>query len=216
MPETGAIAAERGQRGRPSPERIAEIDAAILATATELFLREGYEGTLMDMVATRAGVPRRTLYRRYADKSALLGAVLEARRAEWAKAAAGQSEPRSERLEERLAHHVAITLQWASTAEIRAFLRVTAGAIGDTGGRFRRDELFGFTIMVDRMTSDIATYGPGQGFDARDPETLAFTLMTMIAGWIELRQPAEALTAEQARAHAAYLVDLVVRGKAAW
>lgn len=48
----------------------------ILACATELFLRDGYASTSMEAVASASGVSKRTLYKRYADKSALLHASI--------------------------------------------------------------------------------------------------------------------------------------------
>jgi AcrR family transcriptional regulator len=48
----------------------------ILACATELFLRDGYASTSMEAVASAAGVSKRTLYKRYADKPALLHAAI--------------------------------------------------------------------------------------------------------------------------------------------
>lgn len=51
---------------------------AILAAATRVFLRQGYESTSMDLVAQEAGAARRTLYNQFPDgKEALFRAVIE-------------------------------------------------------------------------------------------------------------------------------------------
>ena len=51
---------------------------AILAAATRVFLRHGYEGTSMDLVAQEAGAARRTLYNQFpAGKEELFRAVIE-------------------------------------------------------------------------------------------------------------------------------------------
>lgn len=56
--------------------RSASKRAAILGAATDLFLTLGYAGTTMEQVADRASVSKPTLYRFFADKEALLAAVV--------------------------------------------------------------------------------------------------------------------------------------------
>lgn len=48
---------------------------AVLAAARELFLSHGFRGTTMEAVARTAGVAKPTLYARFPDKEALLGAI---------------------------------------------------------------------------------------------------------------------------------------------
>ena len=61
--------------GRP---RSAKADAAILDAATEVFCEVGYEGLSMECVASRAGVGKTTVYRRYPTKLDLVIAVSHA------------------------------------------------------------------------------------------------------------------------------------------
>lgn len=65
-------------RGRPRKEHAGNIDADILKAAIALFDEAGFDGTAMEAVAARAGISKRTLYMRYADKKALIKAVIEA------------------------------------------------------------------------------------------------------------------------------------------
>jgi TetR/AcrR family transcriptional repressor of mexJK operon len=73
-------AAERRSKpsrgGRPSLEESERLRGRILATATQLFLAEGYGATSIEEVARAAGVSKRTLYSRFPDKAALFAAVL--------------------------------------------------------------------------------------------------------------------------------------------
>jgi AcrR family transcriptional regulator len=71
-----AAARVRRPPGRP---RSAEADAAILDAAIELFADEGYEGFTVEAVATRAGVGKATVYRRYPGKLDLVVAACRAR-----------------------------------------------------------------------------------------------------------------------------------------
>jgi AcrR family transcriptional regulator len=52
------------------------LEARVRDAALDLFLEHGFDGTTMDAVAASAGVTKRTLYAKYADKQALFTAVV--------------------------------------------------------------------------------------------------------------------------------------------
>lgn len=60
------------------PRRGTEVARAdtLIAAATSVFLRDGYEATSIDKVAAEAGVSTRTIYERFRNKADLLGAVI--------------------------------------------------------------------------------------------------------------------------------------------
>lgn len=60
----------------PTRRRGAELETAILDAAWALLQEVGYQGFTFDAVAARAGTSRPVLYRRWADKSELLFAVI--------------------------------------------------------------------------------------------------------------------------------------------
>jgi AcrR family transcriptional regulator len=62
--------------GRPSREEAEQLGEKILTVATQLFLENGYGATSIEAVAERARISKRTFYHRFADKSALFGAVV--------------------------------------------------------------------------------------------------------------------------------------------
>ncbi|MCM3885316.1 TetR/AcrR family transcriptional regulator [Frankia sp. R82] len=62
----------QGPSGRSARKR-----QDIIGAATTLFLRNGYQGTSMDEVATRAGVSKQTVYKHFADKEELFRAIVE-------------------------------------------------------------------------------------------------------------------------------------------
>lgn len=62
--------------GRPSREDAERIGEAILATATEMFLAQGYGATSIEAIAQRLGIAKRTFYSRFKDKAALFEAVV--------------------------------------------------------------------------------------------------------------------------------------------
>src|SRR4051794_32416906 len=60
----------------PTLSRSARKREAILAAATELFLRDGYLGTSMDEIAALAAVSKQTVYKHFADKERLFSEIV--------------------------------------------------------------------------------------------------------------------------------------------
>src|SRR5579862_5125839 len=69
-------------KGRPTADRVCEINRAILEAATKCFLDFGYEGASMDAIAAAARISKVTLYARY-QKESLFQAVVQDRLATW-------------------------------------------------------------------------------------------------------------------------------------
>ncbi|MFI5011707.1 MAG: TetR/AcrR family transcriptional regulator [Hyphomicrobiales bacterium] len=66
----------RGPGGRPTREEAERRHRALLDAATHLFLEGGLNGTSIDAIAERAGVAKRFIYARYADKGELFVAAI--------------------------------------------------------------------------------------------------------------------------------------------
>jgi AcrR family transcriptional regulator len=62
--------------GRPTIAEAAKLEERLSKAAVELFLEQGFDGTTMEGVAQAAGISKRTLYARYADKHELFAAVV--------------------------------------------------------------------------------------------------------------------------------------------
>lgn len=67
------MSAGTARAGRP---RSADVDRAILEAAVEILCEAGFEGIHIEAVAARAGVGRPSVYRRYADRQALIEAAV--------------------------------------------------------------------------------------------------------------------------------------------
>jgi TetR/AcrR family transcriptional repressor of mexJK operon len=204
------------RRGRPSVQHSAELTRHLIACATDLFLVEGADGTTMEGVALRAGVPKTTLYKRFGDKNLLLRAVIAARIQSWSDIASTQNDALTNDLGQRLKFYCASVLTWGSTAEVKAFRRLAASVSVDEEGKHSVLDLLGTQIMVNLIADDIRDFGPPCGIVAVDPVQVATALMALIKGWMDFRtDPAPILHLEAAE-QASYLVDLLLLGKTAW
>jgi AcrR family transcriptional regulator len=62
-------------RGRPDNDTLPLHRERLVKVASDEFLREGYTGANLDDIATKAGVSKVTIYRRYGNKAGLFEAV---------------------------------------------------------------------------------------------------------------------------------------------
>jgi AcrR family transcriptional regulator len=62
--------------GRPTEAEARRRQEHLLEVAGAMFMRFGYDGTSIEAVAEAAGMSKRTVYARYADKHALFSAVI--------------------------------------------------------------------------------------------------------------------------------------------
>ena len=76
MPSIIPISSVKNKGGRPLLEDVPRRNEHLLDVATEIFVRQGYNATTLDRIAAEAGVAKRTIYARYADKQALFFAVM--------------------------------------------------------------------------------------------------------------------------------------------
>ncbi|BBZ02310.1 TetR family transcriptional regulator [Mycolicibacterium chitae] len=64
------------RRGRPTRAEAAQLDQTVREAAVATFLECGYDGATMEAIATAAGITKRSLYARYADKRSIFAEVI--------------------------------------------------------------------------------------------------------------------------------------------
>ncbi|MGV0813395.1 TetR/AcrR family transcriptional regulator [Mycolicibacterium boenickei] len=64
------------RRGRPTQAEAKALDLTVRKAAVATFIQSGYDGATMEAIAKAAGITKRSLYARYADKHALFVDVI--------------------------------------------------------------------------------------------------------------------------------------------
>ncbi len=64
------------RRGRPTTAQAEQLDLAVREAALAVFLEHGFSAASMDAIARAAGITRKSLYARYADKRAVFTDVI--------------------------------------------------------------------------------------------------------------------------------------------
>src|SRR5690348_10869274 len=75
-PGTDAQAGPAETSRRPGRPRSEQAEQAIIEATLDLFAEQGFEGVCVEAVASRAGVGKATIYRRWPNKEELLLAAL--------------------------------------------------------------------------------------------------------------------------------------------
>jgi TetR/AcrR family transcriptional repressor of mexJK operon len=79
--QAGAPKAEQRDEGKSDASHVPAVvrtRGAIVKSAADLFLRQGYGGTSMELIAAEAGVARQTIYNQFESKEALFRAIFSA------------------------------------------------------------------------------------------------------------------------------------------
>lgn len=202
------------KRGRPSREQAAAISRSIMDAAADVFLAQGFDGATMEAIAAQAQVPKSTLYKRFANKTVLLRAVLNARVAAWSTIAAGRNWMLTDRLEQRLSFYAAAILTWSTSPEVRAFSRLAASAWNQPSEIPERLDAIGYTEMLTLIERDIAEFGSRDGITASHPRRVAEALMALLFGWVETR--GTSASQSEATDFAETAVSLLLHGRSAW
>jgi TetR/AcrR family transcriptional regulator, mexJK operon transcriptional repressor len=156
--------------GRPTRDAAGRLRDRILDVATELLFSDGYGATSIEAIARRAGVSKRTFYQRFADKPALMSAVV-VRLIDSLRPPPNVPLIEGEGLEQILVHlgslilHAALTprvlqLQRLIVAESERFPDL-ASAVAKSGGRQEAVALISALLMRDPRGASVTPVEAG-------------------------------------------------------
>ncbi|MFE4664666.1 TetR/AcrR family transcriptional regulator [Streptomyces sp. NPDC056716] len=198
------VPAPSAPRGRP---RRAGTDHAILSAARELLLDGGYARLSMEAVASRSGVSKPTLYRRWPNKPALVAdavvTALSVRAAPLAVEAPLDSGDLAHDLHEWLDAFAAVGTDPDNAALVQALIAACTESPDDSRPLFElltgpRHETIAARL---RTAADAGEIDPRVDFDAVADGLLASVLVHQLTG-----------RAEMARERAHTLLEVVLRG----
>lgn len=193
-------------RGRPTPERIAAIDAAIRQAALELFLDHGFEAASMDAIALRAGVAKGTLYARYETKEPLFRAILEDELKRWSQRAGEQDHLLPAELAPRLRHHARVLIDVFDWPEYRRISRLLEAAVATLPDLARHWEEIGTNRYLRFLAEDMARAAGGA---AADWDFHAQVFVFAISGRVRAENRVSAEGRERTLAFADRLIDMI-------
>lgn len=192
-----AGAGRLNRRGRPTAQRVAEIDADILSAAREIFLKSGYEAATMEAVTERADISKGTLYARYEGKASLFRAVLQERLKYWATVAGEKDHLLPADMTGRLHHHARTLRRMMEWPEYRDITRL----IDSARHNFPEAALFWqeaatrkFTLFLARDMAGASGEQPGSDTDWT---FLAELFLHGFTGWYRTHSAVRAVDEEE-------------------
>lgn len=204
----------RGGPGRLSAEDAAKLPDRLLDAALELFNERTFADTTMEQIARRAGASTKTLYARYADKAAVLDAVV------------------TRIIERTLAEHAAAASLDPARIDPRSFIiglgtRIVRGIGGEGAGLIgiALSEARRFPIITKMYNATLSRgrglfrnalevwHGQGLLTDLTDPELAAKLLISMLTDMARIRTAmGDPMSNAEIETFIPYATDLFLRG----
>jgi TetR/AcrR family transcriptional regulator, mexJK operon transcriptional repressor len=200
----------RPRRGRPTAARVEAIEHSIFNEAKAQFLTLGFEGAAMEVVATRAGVSKGTLYARYPTKEALLRSVIETQMETWWSEGSRGDRLLPEDPRERLRNRARTAIVFAGTEDAGRFAALIYSIATTAPELAKTFYARGYKSGTEQFIRDIAEWDRGHGPLPHSPRVLAEMLMAMLIGWISTERTVRSVSVAEAEAFADQAIDLVI------
>lgn len=172
-----------------------------------MFENQPFEEISLEAIAKASGVKKNTIYKRFADKRALLRAVLTEQLVEWS----GERKfvAVHDNLSDNLKAWATQLLQHSVTPDLRKWSQLADAAWPSNDQLEERREILGYGRVIDQFESAIAAAG---GDPKVPPRFAATALMSLLTDWTDTvgrRSNCDDIAIVEF-SHAA--VDLIVRG----
>lgn len=216
MSEGAPVSAKSKSRGpgRLSAQATAELEDRLLDAAEAIFLEEGFASATMDGIAKAAGITRKTLYARYADKKDILAAVI-ARVIDRSIAVPRSTQPARGSARQQLMKLAQDLVDFAGSSKTAGLSRLvfaeghkTPELIPVLNNLYDRE-----IATVESTLKELNAQGCLPRVD--DPRLDAVIFIEMVSSTARMRGmlgPAAAMPRKRADAYVAEAVDLFLRG----
>lgn len=201
---------QKRRAGRPTAQRVAEIDQIILDAARQLFLDEGVDATSMDRVAIAAAISKGTLYARYSSKDALLGAVLDRLIKQMDERASATNDMLPRELRPRLIEYVrrlGEQLGWSEYGQLNRLIASASKTNPDVARLSSENALAGY---VHTLATEMERAANHPRPEAVDWTALANLLIYGITGWYNNTVGRKAINAADFSAYSETVVDAII------
>jgi len=172
--------------GTPPESRVGAKGSAIVAAATRVFLRSGYGGASMDVIALEAGVSKQTIYNHFGSKEALFGAIIKDL-CEQLLTPFVTPEVKAGGLEEALARLGRQYLELMLAPSSLALYRVLMAEVDRFPELGRVSYESGAAVAVSSLAAYLAEQTAKGELAVAEPELAAEQFYGMLTGYLQLR-----------------------------
>lgn len=205
------------KRGRPTQAQIVAIEKNILAVAREMFLRDGYATTTIDMVVAQARVSKGTVYARYPTKADLFHAIVEERIAAWSLEPDETTDIAEDADVREILYRSGMAIVNASLQpEVMAFGRLIAAESERFPELTQEFYKQGWTRMVDQLSVRIEDGARRSGWKIGHAVDVATAFQSILVGWCEGEARVRGAGPDVRKAFVERIVGIFVDGHSAW
>jgi TetR/AcrR family transcriptional regulator, mexJK operon transcriptional repressor len=199
MPKSAVLPSRRS--GRPTAQRVAEIDFAIRDAAQRVFSDTGFEAASMDAVAALADVSKGTLYARYGSKEVLFRAIVEDLLLQLSARAGEQDHVLPDDLEKRLCHYADVLFSafgWPEYALATRLVNNAANAFPEIADVWHKKGTQRYLALIAEDIARLKITPTCEGIDAA---FLANLFLHGLAGWHRTESAKGPVNTADATAH---------------
>jgi AcrR family transcriptional regulator len=207
---TADAARSPGRRGRPTAERVGEIDTAIRLAARQCFIDTGFDATRMEDIAATARVSKGTLYARYASKQALFRAVVANLLENLSERASRQDHLIPDAFELRLRHHARVLITvygWSDYTHVTRLIHEASRSFPEILPVW---EEMGTRHYIDFLAGDMAGASRLPPDSSVDWTLLANIFLHSISGWYNHQIMAGTVSEQATEAHCDKVIGAIM------
>ena len=210
--------APRRGRGRPKAEAVIALNGHITDVARDVFMTVGFGSATMDAIAQRARVSKETLYSRFPNKASLFEAVIKAQLEAWGKRAIKHNPVViTTSLAEAIRHHVEVQVRVSLSPEFMDFQRLILAEAMTFPELAKSMFSNSYEGRIVAVANNIRKFAEEDGVPAKDPDSAAEILRSMVAGWLAaIMSEGRRLSEEEIERFINRVTEIFLASRPAW